>query len=288
MKLGDFFRSKRFRVLLCLIAILTGGLLYALKMGGQADIITRGLQNLTEPVRKFSASVSDTTDDALETYYEAKAYREENEKLREHIADLNSRLIGYNEAMQELEALRDQLKIKEKNNGFVLSEPCTNLMPLTNDLSGSFVIDRGSEEGIAEGCPVICSQGLIGVITQVSEKFATVTTILSPELSVSAIVLETGDTGIIEGTLKLAAEDHSKLIYLDRESTVQAGDLVITAGTTGLFPYGIPIGNVVQTGVAETGLTAYATIEPTVDFTALNKVTVLLDFDGKGVSFHEN
>ncbi len=288
MKLGEFFRSVRFRVLLCVLALLTGIMLYSLKSGGQADLLTQALHTVTSPIRSLSAAVSGSVNEKLDTYYQSKAYREENERLRAQIADLNQRLIGYDDAMAELEALRDQLKITEKNDGFVLGDPCTQLMPLTNDLSSGFVINQGTEDGVTEGCPVICSEGLIGVVTQVDAHFSTITTILSSELSVGALVLETGDSGIVEGTLRCAAEQKTKMIYLDEESTVHSGDLVITAGTTGLFPYGLPIGNVVETGMAESGLTAYATLIPCVDFETLDSVTVLLDFKGKGVAFHED
>lgn len=288
MKLGDFFRSRRFRVLLCVIALLTGVMLYSLKQGGQTNFFSRIAYTLSAPIRSFSASVSGKVNEILDTYFESKAYREENAYLRERIAQQNQRLIGMDDTQRELEALRDQLQIKEHSNGFVMSEPCINLMPLTNDLSGGFLIDQGSADGILLNSPVICSQGLIGVVTQVDEHFSTVTTILSPELSVGAIVLETGDSGIVEGTIKCAADQKTKMIYLDKDNTVHSGDLVMTAGTTGLFPYGIAIGNVTKTDMAETGLTGYAEIEPSVDFETLKSVTVLLDFEGKGVSFHED
>ncbi|MCQ2434568.1 MAG: rod shape-determining protein MreC [Oscillospiraceae bacterium] len=288
MKLGDFFRSTRFRVLLCIIAVLVGMMLYSLKQGGQTDFIRNAAQTVSAPVRKFSASISNRVNTVLDTYFESKAYREENDYLRAQIAEQNARLVGMDDTQRELKALRDQLAIKEKSNGFVMSEPCVNLMPLTNDLSGGFIIDQGEKDGILLNSPVICSQGLIGVVTEVGENFSTVTTILSSDLSVGAVVLETGDSGIVEGTLKCAADNKTKMIYLDEDNTVHAGDLVITAGTTGLFPYGLAIGNVTETGMAETGLTAYAELKPSVDFDTLKSVTVLLDFEGKGVSFNEN
>ena len=287
MKLGDFFRSSRFRVILCIVALLTGVMLYSIKNGG-SDFVSRTLQTVVTPVRKFSAAISGSVNETLDTYFEAKAYKEDNARLRSQIAELNEKLIGQDAAERELQALRDQLKITEKSNGFVMSAPCCNLMPLTNDLSGGFRIDQGEADGILLNAPVICSEGLIGVVTQLSEHSAEVTTILSPELSVGAVVLETGDSGIVEGTLKCAADRKTKLIYLDEDSTVRSGDLVITAGTTGLFPYGLAIGNVTEVGMEATGLTAYAVLAPTVDFETLESVSVLLDFEGKGVSFHED
>lgn len=286
MNLNSFFRSARFRAMLMLLGLLTGIMLYSLKSGAHTDYLSQAVQGIIAPVRGFSAAISGDVSRKLDTYYLSKAYRDENERLREQVARLNSQLIGYDDAMHELEALRDQLAIHEKSPDFVQSEPCKVLMPLTNDPTGGFLIDQGEEDGILLNAPVICSQGLIGVVTELGAHSASVTTILSPELSIGAVVLETGDSGIAEGDLRDAAEGHTKLIYLDENSTVKEGDLVMTAGTTGLFPYGLPIGNVVEAGIEDTGLTRFAIVAPSVDFSTLKSVTVLLDFKGKGESFN--
>lgn len=287
MNLNAFFRSTKFRVLLCVLALLTGVMLYSLKSGAHTDAVTRGLQWAVSPVRNASAAISGSVSDKLDTYYQAKAYREENERLRDRIAVLNEQLIGYDDAMHELEALRDQLAIKEKDSDFVLSTPCKVLVPFTNDMTAGFRIDQGEEDGITLNAPVICSHGLIGVVTELSAHAASVTTILSPELSVGAVVLETGDSGIVEGDLRDTANGNTRMMYLDEHSTVKSGSLVMTAGTTGLFPYGLAIGNVLETGMEESGLAQYAIIRPAVSLEDLDSVSVLLDFDGKGESFGE-
>ena len=259
-------------------------LLYSVKQGAQTDVFSRTLQTAVQPVRRFSSAISGSVTSVLDTYFKSKAYRDENARLRDRVAELNGELIGYDDAVQELNALRDQLKIKERSADFVLSEPCRVLMPVTNDMTGSFQIDRGEADGILLNAPVIDSHGLVGVVTEISEHGATVTTILSPELSVGVTVLETGEDGIVEGNLKYAADGRTKLIYLDKESRVREGNLVITAGTTGLFPYGLPVGNVAETGIEESGLTAYAAVIPAVDPAELDSVSVLLDFSGRGVA----
>lgn len=288
MNLNSFFRSAKFRVLLCVLALLVGVLLYSLKQGAHTDLLTRGLQTALKPVRTFSAAISDNVNEKLDIYFEAKAYKEENARLREQIAVLNAELLGYDDAAAELEALRDQLQIKEKHDDYVLSEPCKVMLPVTNDLYGSFLIDQGEEDGITLNAPVICSQGLVGVVTALSGHYATVTTILSSEVSIGAFVLEAGESGIIEGTLKYASDQRTKLIYLDTDTTVRETNLVVTASTTGLYPYGLPIGNVIEVGLEDSGLAKYAVIAPSVDLTSLETVTVLLDFDGKGESFGED
>ena len=287
MNFNAFFRSARFRVLLCVLAMLAGVMLYSLHARPHTDRLTQLLQTAVSPVRKFSAAISGSVNEKLDTYYGAKAYRDENARLRDQIASLNERLIGYDDARNELEALRDQLSIKEKNSDFVLSTPCKVLMPITNEMTAGFLIDQGEEDGIVLNAPVLCSLGLIGVVTELSAHSAAVTTILSPELSVGAVVLETGDSGIVEGDLRYAADGRTGMIYLDENSSVKAGDLVMTAGTTGLFPYGLPIGNVTEVGTEESALAKYAVLAPSADLSTLESVTVLLDFEGKGESFGE-
>lgn len=287
MNLNQFFRSAKFRVLLCVLALLTGILLYSLKQGVRTDLFTRGFQAAVRPVRQFSAAISGKVSEKLDTYFEAKAYKEDNARLRAQLADMNEKLIGYDDAVAERDALRDQLGIKEKHSDYVLSEPCKAILPVTNDLTGTFLIDQGEEDGIPLNAPVICSQGMIGVVTELSGHYATVTTILSPELSLGAQVLEADESGIIEGTLRYAAEDKTKMIYLAEDTKVKEHDLVVTASTTGLLPYGLPIGYVTEVGIEENGLASYAAVAPAVDLHALETVTVLLDFGGKGETTDE-
>ena len=65
MNLNAFFRSTKFRVLLCVLAVLTGIMLYSLKSGAHTDYLTRALRGVTAPVRRFSASVSGSVSEKL-------------------------------------------------------------------------------------------------------------------------------------------------------------------------------------------------------------------------------
>ena len=60
---------------------------------------------------------------------------------------------------------------------------------------------------------------------------------------------------------------------------IKKGDLIITSGNSGQFPQGYVIGNVTETGIEESGLTAYAIIEPAVNPNKINNVMVITDFD---------
>lgn len=283
--MGGFFRSFKFKIILGVLAVLLGVVLYAVTQGGNTTWLSQAFGTVFNPVRQAFSAVSDKIEEGVDTIINAQQYYDENQELRAQIGALNSQLVDYEDTKEELEELRKFLGIKEEHPDFVHSAPCHLISYVTNDPYGAFVIDRGREDGISVNDPVMTGEGLVGVITEVADSYATVRTVLSPDLSIGAVCNRTKDTGIVEGNLHYAADGKTKMIYMDKAMTMQQGDLVITAGSSGLFPRGCVIGNVVETGMEESGLSAYAVIQPAVNLERITSVVVLLDFNGKGADY---
>ena len=72
-----------------------------------------------------------------------------------------------------------------------------------------------------------------------------------------------------------------KLQYLDKNTSLKKDKIILTTGENGLFPSGYVIGYVKETAMDDTGLTAYAKIEPASDLKKLSLVVVITDFSGK-------
>ena len=283
--MGGFFRSFKFKIILGVLAVLLGVVLYAVTQGGNTTWLSQAFGTVFNPVRQAFSAVSDKIEEGVDTIINAQQYYDENQELRAQIGALNSQLVDYEDTKEELEELRKFLGIKEEHPDFVHSAPCHLISYVTNDPYGAVVIDRGREDGISVNDPVMTGEGLVGVITEVADSYATVRTVLSPDLSIGAVCNRTKDTGIVEGNLHYAADGKTKMIYMDKAMTMQQGDLVITAGSSGLFPRGCVIGNVVETGMEESGLSAYAVIQPAVNLERITSVVVLLDFNGKGADY---
>ena len=164
----------------------------------------------------------------------------------------------------------------------MLSPPCRVLSYTANDPFCSFMIDKGSRDGISVGDPVVTSAGLVGAVSELSEKYCTVKTILSPELSVGIRVQNKGDTGILEGDIKYAADGLTQIIYLPKDTKIKPGDTIITTGTSGLFPAGYLVGTAGEAGAADSGISYYASVKPFADVRKLSSVMVVTDFEGKG------
>ncbi len=283
--MGGFFRSFKFKIILGVLAVLLGVVLYAVTQGGNTTWLSQAFGTVFNPVRQAFSAVSDKIEEGVDTIINAQQYYDENQELRAQIGALNSQLVDYEDTKEELAELRKFLGIKEEHPDFVHSAPCHLISYVTNDPYGAFVIDRGREDSISVNDPVMTGEGLVGVITEVADSYATVRTVLSPDLSIGAVCNRTKDTGIVEGNLHYAADGKTKMIYMDKAMTMQQGDLVITAGSSGLFPRGCVIGNVVETGMEESGLSAYAVIQPAVNLERITSVVVLLDFNGKGADY---
>ncbi len=278
--MNGFFKSAKFKVVVCIAAFFLGIGLYSVAMGGDTSGGSQFIGSMLNPMKKFSNTISDKVSLVIDLFTDAEVYVQENQLLREEIAELNKRLIDYEDMKSEVEDLRKFIGIKEENEDFVLSPPCTVISRTANDPYGTFVIDKGSKNSkIKLYDPVVTSEGLVGVIVKVADTYSTVRTILSPELSIGGLCVESRDTGIIEGSLKYAADGKCKMIYLDKSNKIKKGDLIITSGNSGQFPQGYVIGNVTETGIEDSGLTAYAVIEPAVNPLEVSNVMVITDFD---------
>ena len=292
--MGDFFKRNRLRFLLCILALLIGVLLYAAMQGGQ----TTGVMGVVlNPLRQVTQTVSKQAERLVTAFTNQTSYQTENDRLKEENAALKNKLLDYEDTKQQLTELEKFMGIKKEHADYVLSlihiseptrpdyvlsDPCSIIGYVTNDPFHSFIINKGSDDGIELQDPVVTAEGIVGIISSVSNTYSTVETICSPKLSIGAMSATGSDTGILEGEISLAADYQCRMIYLERDTKLQEGDLIKTSGTGGLFPQGYLIGSVDHLELMDSGLSKYAVLNPAVNFDALTSVMVILDYDGKG------
>lgn len=279
--MGGFFRSKKFRIILCIIALLIGMMLYAVTQDGYTLPTTGFIGKICNPIRSVSNRISDSVENTLDAFTRSKEYQQENEELRQRVAELEYQLVDYHKTQQELTDLEGFMGVKEDHEDFVLSDPCTIIGYVENDPFHAFYIDKGSEDGLSVYDPVVTAEGLVGIISEISETYATVETICSPNLSIGAEVSGKSEFGIVEGDITLSSSYRCRMIYLEKDTTLEKGDLVITSNSVGIFPQGYPIGSVESIEPMESGLSYCAVIRPSIDLENLSNVIVVTDFAGK-------
>lgn len=136
------------------------------------------------------------------------------------------------------------------------------------------IIDKGSDDGLLRGMPVVTAQGLAGRVDAVIANAARVQLINDPgsavNVQLSASRTEAILTGSITGDIQL------EMVPLD--ITLESGEVVLTSALGGAYPSGILIGQVVSVRRLETDLFQTAAVQPAVDFSSLRAVLVVTSF----------
>ena len=281
----DFFKSKKFKVILCIAAFSIGIMLYAALSSSTA--VSSGLGAILSPLQRASESISSWVRERIDMLINAGDYYEENQRLRDEINELNSQMVDYLETKQENEHLREMVGLAQSSPGIEFSEPCTVIGRTANDIFGSFFIDKGTKDGVSINDPVVTKDGLVGFITEAEYTYSRVTPITSNELSIGVYCVRTGETGVTQGSFELAEEGVLSMIYVPLDCEMSEGDIIVTSGYSGLVPKGLVVGKIGETEIAPNGLSRIAEVTPSCDAAELKTVYVIVDFDGKGSGYEQ-
>ncbi len=281
----EFFKSKKFKVILCLGAFAVGIMLYAALSSSTA--ISSGLGAVLSPIQRASEAISSWVTSRLDMLINANDYYEENIKLKEEIAELTNQMVDYIDTKQENEHLREMVGLAQSSPGIEFSEPCTVIGHTANDVFGSFFIDKGTKDGVKLNDPVVTKDGLVGFVSEAEYTYSRVTTILSNELSIGVYCVRTGETGVTEGSLELASDGLMRMLYIPLDCELTEGDIIVTSGYSGLVPKGLVVGTIGKSEIADNGLSRTAELKPLIDASELKTVYVIVDFDGKGSGYEE-
>lgn len=136
------------------------------------------------------------------------------------------------------------------------------------------IINRGSDDGLRRGMPVVSNQGLIGQISAVTARAARVQLITDANSSVNARLQLADEDGVLQGQL------NGDLILnaVPQSAKIQVGELVVTSGLGGNFPPNLVIGQVTSVIKRDYDLFQSANVQPAVDFRQLEIVLIIMNF----------
>lgn len=277
----EFFQSWKFKVIVCIFALVFGFMIYAAVAGNNIIFPRSILETITQPFSNTATSISDWVENTLDTFINAQKYKEENILLRETLNDLYEQIRDKEEIDKENSQLREMLDIAEKRPDFEWSAPCSVIARSANDIYGGFTIDKGTSDGIELHDPVFTSIGLVGVVTEVSSNYSVVTTILSNEVTIGAISANTDTVGIIENDVKYSIDGYCLMSYVNKKSGIEVGEPIVTSGGS-VFPSDLLIGTVKEIIADPNGLTLDVVIEPSENVLTVTNVFVITSFKGQG------
>ena len=275
-----FFRSRQFKVILSIIVCFVLVSVLCFFVGGrlspQADI----LGTIAAPFRVAFTFVSNSVSDFATALSDGNDALIKNAELENEINELREKLADYEKTTAENEFYKDYLEIKDNNPDYEFC-PATLVSKDKNDPYGSFVINKGSTDGLKKYDPVITDAGLVGYVSDVGITTSKVVTVLSPDITLGALDNRTSDSGVLSGTLELAEKGQTRFYNLSRSCSVAIGDYVVTSGE-GIFPTGLLVGTVESIGSDEYNTSIFAAVKPFVDIKDIRDVMVITNFEGKG------
>ena len=277
----EFFKSHKLKIIIAAAALLFGMMLFSASGDGVANIPKNLLEMVTTPFQTAAAWVSRGTGDFFDTFLNAKNNADENERLKSQLAEYNQLKIDYEQMKDENEQLKKIAGIVDTNPDFKLAAASV-VSRDPADRYSSFIIDKGTLNGVALHDPVMTESGLVGIITKVGPTSARVTTLLSPDIRVSVYEIASKELGIIQGEIELSEDGLTKMSILSGETEIKEGDLITTAGSSGLYPKGLPVGTVEKISSEEHGVTKFALVRPLSAPGTVDMVMVITDFEGQG------
>lgn len=216
---------------------------------GAADLFAPVLAVVNYPVEQAATYVRAVTGIA-ELQGENARLMQENARLKE----------WYHAAMQlktDNQSLQKLLKVQiEPQHTFITAR-------IIADSDTAFVrsvlVMAGSENGVTTDQAVLGGEGLMGRVVEAGRKSARV--LLLTDMNARVPVFVGGEN--IRAMLAGNNTDNPEIIHLPPQTAIKAGDRVITSGHGGLYPYGLPVGEIVAADNGELRVRLYADIDRT-------------------------
>ena len=224
--------------------------------------IQRGLRRAAEPVANLVESVDefDTVDD-------------ENRALRNRIEQLEAETARLRETQIQFRGREALLAVQEASDEIFLTADV-----ITRDLTGLLdviALDRGSNDGVAEGMAVIAAGGsLVGTIMEVRPGSSFVRLLTDPGGSARTLHQLSRSEGVVSGD----TGGNLRVDFIPRTADVQPGHLFVTSGLGGLLPKGIPVGRVVSAEGSAQEVFMRVRLEPLAPLDELELVLVQITF----------
>lgn len=222
-------------------------------------------------IQNGAAGIVGSTRNVWGNYVGLRGARAENESLRAQVAELEVRLqeqralAARTVKLQELLALKTQTSLPTIAAEVIAGNPNPGMRTVT--------IDRGSADGVQANMAVIASKGIVGRIVGVPAAHAArVQLLIDRDAAAGALIERTRAGGMIVGS---DSDPPLRMELVSNLADVKPGDVVVASGVDGIFPKGHPIGTV-ESAERGNGLYMSIGVRPTVDFSGLEEVLVVL------------
>ena len=263
--------SALFTVLIAIVLAVVGSLT-GLKL---PQMIVQGV---LAPFRTGASKLADGSQQIYDYIFKYESLLAENQALKEQLAAIEDEARDAYATKQENERLRAALELIDAHEDYELVDAYI-ISTSSADWSNTFTINRGTNVGIQEGMCAITAYGeLVGLVSEVGVNYAVVKSVLDSSLEISATIVASGHSGMVQGGYASGLDGLLRMNYLPSNSTIRNRDQVVTTGST-VYPRNLVLGYVVDAGFDDTGVAKYALLEPAADVRSLEQVFIVTQYN---------
>jgi len=273
---------KKVISLLLTIFVLFGLMSFTIKGRQEVLFVEDMLLTVVAPIQGVFQRLTRSVESIFVSTKNYKLLLEENSILREKLTASSTLEVQLAELHQENHRLRQMLNFQARSEHDLI--PAQIISRNSSSWFDTITINKGSAHGVRKNMAVVTSEGLVGNVLSVSRYTSQVLLLTESRPAVSAVVQRSREPGQVVGVVE-SAPDHPgylKMVNLPKEANIQPGDTVISSGLGGVFPKGLVIGFVLETGEDEYGILQYALLRPAANFNRLEEVFVVIPLTKNG------
>ena len=200
--------------------------------------------------------------------------------LAQRVAELEAEVAALQADNIQLREKETELRILSGLVEYARSQPDAKYLTAnligrdTSPLLSYVILDRGSDDGVIRGMPVVTGDGLVGRIVEVSPTACKVQPITDPASAIAARLQASREAGVVVGQLGGGLE----MQFITQQTRLEPGEVALTSGLGGTYPPGIVIGTVSAVQRLDYEVLQQAQIEPAVDLNQLEIVLIITNF----------
>jgi rod shape-determining protein MreC len=273
---------KRYRdaaIVVFLLAVPFFVLKANMKSPESQSAMDRTILRVSAPVEVAAATLARGVGGILEDYVYLVDVKRDNERLAYDNARLREQVHALEQAQGDNRQLRRLLQLKDSTPGEavsaeVIGKDFTEFFRVTR-----VVLDKGARD-VRPHAPVVSPDGVVGAVLHVAGDTLDVQLAVDAAFGVDVEDERTHARGFVRGTGD-PTRYGCKVEMVDSRDEVEIGDLLVTSGKGRWFPRGIPVARVTRVIRRELGRDQDVDAAPTVDFSRLDAVLVLMSAPGE-------
>lgn len=255
-----------FCVVLMLVSLFAGGIFAPV----------RNFTNIfVQPMQKGVNTIGRWVQSKTEAFQNYDALLKENETLKDQLEQSQKQVAQYQQNSYELERLQALYELDLQYSDYKK----TAARVISKDTGGwfqVFYVDKGTDDGVVEGCNVMYGNGLCGIVTETGKDYAKVRAIIDDTSNVNGMILPSEAICNVEGSVSNYENGYLIAENIDKDAEVGVGDQVVTSYVSSKYLSGINIGYVTKIEEDSNNLTKTAYITPACDFSKIQEVLIVL------------